>query len=135
VGFFNKSRRPRVDCSNMPSRTVQSEKASCDINNIVRQYRRTGVLPHMAARMPEFGDVSEVGDFREAVERVRATEAWFSKLPAAVRAKFQNDPIALMDAVGDPSREPELKALGLFGEEVEAAKAELEKAAAGSPPA
>jgi len=128
-----RSRRPQVDCSVEPSRTVQSEKDSCDINFIVAQYRRTGVLPHMAARMPEFGDVSEVGDFKEALDRVQATQAWFRKLPAKVRSHFENDPVALMDAVGDPERYDELEKLGLFGEKVEAAKAVLE--AAGAPAA
>jgi len=125
--------RPQVDCSTIPSRTVQSEKDSCDINKIVAQYHRTGVMPHMAARMPEFGDVSEVGDFREAMERVQSTQKWFSRLPAKVRAKFANDPVALMDAVGDPSRYDELVELGLLGKEVEEAKASLE--AAGAPAA
>jgi len=123
---------PQVDCSTMPSRTVQSEKQSCDINFIVSQYRRTGVLPHMAASMPVFGDVSEVGDFREAVEKVEAVKAWFEKLPAKVRTLFDNDPVALMDAVGDPARDDELQKLGLFGKKVEAAKAALE-AGGGSP--
>jgi len=128
-----RSRRPQVDRSLMPSKTIQSEKQNCDINFIVAQYRRTGILPHMAARMPEFGDVSEVGDFREAVERVEATKEWFRHLPAKVRAHFDNDPVALMDACGDLDRQDELMELGLFGKEVEAAKAALE--AGGAPPA
>jgi len=133
VGTFSRSRRPTVDCSVEPSRTVQSEKESCDINFIVSQYRRTGVLPHVAARMPSYADVSEVGDFRELVERVEATRKWFTKLPAKVRAAFENDPVALMDAIGDPAKQELLKELGLIGEKVEAAKADLE--AAGAPAA
>lgn len=129
MGMFSSDRRPTVDCSLEPSRTVQSEKQSCDINFIVAQYRRTGVLPHMAARMPVFGDVSDVGDFREAIERVEATKAWFAKLPAKVRGRFENDPVELMDAVGDPSRFEELQALGLFGPKVDAAKLEAEPGA------
>jgi len=121
-----RSRRPVVDCSNMPDRAVQSEKKNCDINFIVSQYRRTGVLPHIAARRPQFGDVSEVGDFREAVQRVEDTKRWFMTLPAKVRAKFDNDPVGLMDAMSDPTRYSELEGLGLVGEKVEAAKAELE---------
>jgi len=117
----------------MPSRTVQSEKQSCDINFIVSQYRKTGVLPHMAARMPTYADVSEVGDFRELVDRVEATKKWFAKLPAKVRAAFNNDPVELMDSIGDPSQQAKLEELGLIGKKVEAAKADLE--AAGSPPA
>jgi len=135
VGTFNQSRRPTVDCSVMPSRTVQSEKQSCDINYIVSQYRKTGVLPHQAARMPVYADVSEVGDFRELVDRVEATKRWFAKLPAKVRAAFGNDAVALMDAIGDPDQQAKLEELGLIGKKVEEAKADLEKAAAGSPPA
>jgi len=83
--------------------------------------------------MPTFMDVSEVGDFRELVDRVEATKEWFMKLPAKVRAAFQNDPVGLMDAMMDPSKKAELEALGLIGKKVEDAKAELE--AGGAPPA
>jgi len=130
VATYSSERRPTVDCSVMPSRTVQSEKQSCDINFIVAQYRKTGVLPHVAARMPAFADVSEVGDFRELVDRVEATRKWFSKLPAKVRAAFGNDPVSLMDAIGDPSQQAKLEELGLIGKKVESAKAELEAAKA-----
>jgi len=133
VGTFKHDRRPVVDCSVEPSRTVQSEKDACDINRILDRFRKTGQISHVASRMPIFGDVSDVGDFREAVERVEATKEWFRHLPAKVRAHFDNDPVALMDACGDLDRQDELMELGLFGKEVEAAKAALE--AGGAPPA
>jgi len=113
VGTFKHDRRPVVDCSVEPSRTVQSEKDACDINRILERFRKTGQISHVASRMPVFGDVSEIGDFREAVERVERTRDWFVHLPAKVREKFANDPVALMDAISDPARHDELKALGL----------------------
>jgi len=134
MGMYRHERRPVVDCSVEPDRAVQSEKRNCDINFIVGQYRKTGVMPHVAARMPSFADVSDVGDFRELVDRVEATKKWFGKLPAKVRAAFDNDPVALMDSINDPSQQAKLEGLGLTGKKVEAAKAGLE-AAAGSPPA
>jgi len=137
VGTYSSNPRPTVDCSTEPSRTIQSAKQECDINFIVAQYRKTGVMPHMAAKMPFFGDVSEVRDFRESVELVEGVARWFGKLPAKVRAAFGHDPAQLMDAMSDPSREGELRELGLVGKAVEDAKAVLEAAgsAGGAPPA
>lgn len=105
--------RPVVDCSTRPSRTRQSHKESCDINYIVRQYRRTGLVTHLSQGVPRYGDVSEAGDFREVMQRVRDAQEWFLGLPAKVRSHFANDVAAFMDAQADPSRAKELEALGL----------------------
>lgn len=94
----------RVDCSNLPSMTVQSEAESCDINRIVAQFDRTGLVTHLARGIPQFADVSEVGDFQSAAQRVQEVSAWFMQLPAAIRKEFDNDPAALLDAAQDPSK-------------------------------
>lgn len=113
MGLRNKSARPVVDCSTVASRTVQSEKQACDINWIVAQYRRTGNIAHLARGVPQFLDVSEVGDFRSVVDQVRQTEEWFMGLPSGVRTKFDNRVENLMDALADSSRWKELEDVGL----------------------
>lgn len=45
--------------SDEPSMTHQSHAESCDINNIIRQFDRTGVLPP-ATRQGQYGDVSNL---------------------------------------------------------------------------
>lgn len=113
MGLRNHSSRPVVDCSAVPSRTVQSEKQACDINWIVAQYRRTGNIAHLARGVPQFVDVSEVGDFRSVLDQVRQTEEWFMRLPSGVRTKFDNRVENLMDALADRSRWKELEDVGL----------------------
>lgn len=103
-------RRPVVVCG--PGRTKQEFKDECDVNNIIRRYTRDGFLAHVAQGVPRFLDVSEVGDFRQAIDQVRAATAFFEGLPAKVRAKFKNDPTKFIDEAGQMTRD-ELRELGL----------------------
>lgn len=96
------------------SRTRQSMKSECDINNIVARFKRTGVLSPVRAGSGVYLDVSTVGDYREACDRVRSADRMFMKLPAKVRAVFGNDPSRFLDAVVDPRRKSELEDLGVF---------------------
>lgn len=114
MGMRSDDPRPVVDCSDRPSRTKQSFKDECDINKIMAKYRRTGLVTHLARGVPRFADVSEVGSYREAVERVRAGEAHFRALPAAVREAFDNSAAAYVEWLSDPTNdETKLEALGI----------------------
>lgn len=54
--------------------THQSHADSCDINKIIKQYDRTGVLPP-AAHPPQYGDVSELGgDLTEQINKSLHTQ-------------------------------------------------------------
>jgi len=75
---------------------------ACDVNKIVSRFQRTGVLTHLARGVPQFLDVSEVGDYRTALENARAAEKYFMSLPAKVRAKFDNDPLRYLEVLQDP---------------------------------
>ena len=74
-----------------PSRAVQSQKEEADINTIVRNFGLTGVLP-VGVRVPQYGDFTGTGDYRDCVEAVRAAQESFDKLPATLRAELDNDP-------------------------------------------
>lgn len=95
-----------------PGRTKQEFVAECDINNILRRFTRDRFLTHVNQREPMFLDVSEVGDFRTAIDQVRAATEYFEQLPAKVRARFGNDPARFMDEAGQLGR-GELRELGL----------------------
>lgn len=95
-----------------PSLAIQSQKAEADINNIVRNFGVTGRLP-ASVRLPEYGDFDTVSDYRSAIEAVRAAEAEFSKIPATIRAEFQNDPHAFATYCLDPSNLARLREWGL----------------------
>jgi len=93
-------------------RTKQEFKHECDVNTIIRRFVRDGFLVHMAKGTPKFLDVSEIGDYRTAIDQVRAAEEYFGNLPAKVRAKFGNDAARFLDEAGKLSRD-ELRELGL----------------------
>lgn len=125
VSVYGPRVRPVLECP--AGLTRQSMAAECDINNIVSRYEKTGMISHVDARSGVFADVSEVGDYREAIDRVRKAEEWFMRLPAKVRAEFKNDPAEFLDYVVKPENRADLEARGI-----------LEKApgdAGGAPPA
>ncbi len=97
-----------------PSLTKQSFARECDINLIMAKYARTGVLSHVNEAMPRYDDVSQVGDFREAQERVIRGKDLFALLSPEAREIFQNDPSRFFEFVADPANEREVVKLG-FG--------------------
>jgi phage internal scaffolding protein len=94
------------------SLTRQSDALGADINDIMGRWEKTGVVP-FSGREPVFADVSSVGSFREAQEVMVRAQEGFMALPAAVRARFGNDPVAFLDFCGDAANRPELEELGL----------------------
>ncbi|WNK13614.1 MAG: internal scaffolding protein [Microvirus sp.] len=96
-----------------PTRTQISEQPSTDINEIVRQFGLTGQLPDNPLP-PSYGDFSDVLDYHSALNSVRRSEAAFEALPAALRARFSNDPGALIEFLGDEANRLEAASLGLI---------------------
>lgn len=94
--------------------TKQSHKAECDIHNILKQYKKTGVINHITNRSALYADLPDVMDYQEAIEMVRTAQDGFGDLPAVVRDRFNNDPFFFLQALGDPSRRAEMVELGLI---------------------
>ena len=115
-----------------PSLAQQHYKDECDINNILRQFNITGLLPE-SPLSPRFGDFTGIGDYHTALNRVLAAQNEFEALPAQIRARFNNDPAQLIEFLDDETNRPEAEQLGLVenaaAEVVEAAKVTPEKAA------
>lgn len=105
---------------NDESRTHQSFKDECDINNIVRKYKRTGVVTHVTSKVGSFSDLSDVPTFHEAMNIVAEATQHFEQLPAALRKRFANDPAQFLDFVHDEKNLPEMRELGLLKPEVSA---------------
>lgn len=79
-----------------PSLTKQSDAQAADINNIMRKYRINGVVDHVSPIMPQFADVSQVGDYQAALNAVMHADELFYSLPAKLRSEFSNDPSLLV---------------------------------------
>lgn len=94
------------------SLTRQSELAASDVNRIVAQYDKTGMLPQVTVQ-GLFVDVSEAGDYRTALDRVREADRVFNRLPAPARLAFDNDPAVFLDAFQSDEGMAQLRKLGL----------------------
>jgi phage internal scaffolding protein len=99
-----------------PSRTQQSFRDECDINNILRQFNVTGQLP-VGSVQPQYGDFSGITDYQSALNAVMAAQDSFLALPAKVRARFDNDPALFVEFASDEANKDERKALGLLSQE------------------
>ena len=115
-----------------PSLAQQHFKDECDINNILRQFNITGLLPE-SPLSPRYGDFTGIGDYHTALNRVIAAQDEFEALPAQIRARFNNDPAELIEFLEDDKNRPEAESLGLVdsgaAEAVEAPKTTPEKVA------
>jgi len=97
-----------------PSRTDQSFKKECDINNIMRKYRATGQVAHLSARKAVYGDFSMYGDYQDCLNKAIGAQELFNALPADVRKRFGQNPQQLLDFVADASNRDEAIKLGLI---------------------
>jgi len=95
-----------------PSLAKQSFAEEVDINTIVRRFNVTGELPQ-AVRLPTYGDFTNVMDFKQAQNAIRAAEESFMAMPHEIRARFDNDPARFVDFCSDPENLPQAKKWGL----------------------
>ena len=102
-----------------PTMTQQHFKEECDINTIMERFGVTGELP-TNIRQPMSADFIEAMNFHEAQNALLEAKNSFMELPAQVRAKFENDPAALiqyleadLDENGSKEREEFMGKYGL----------------------
>jgi phage internal scaffolding protein len=95
-----------------PSLAQQQFKDETDINNILRQFNITGLLPE-APVSPRYGDFTGISDYKTAIDRVMATNNEFDALPAPIRARFDNDPANLIEFLNNEENRLEAEKLGL----------------------
>lgn len=94
------------------SLTKQSFAEECDINTIVRNFGLTGKLPDNYSP-PQYGDFEGIFDYQSALNSVIAAERSFMELPAHIRARFHNNPQALLEFVSNEDNLEEAVKLGL----------------------
>jgi len=96
-----------------PSKTLQSDAAAADINNILKRYEKTGQLPDMIKTDPRYGDFSDVPTYQEAYATVLHANEQFNALSAQVRARFQNSPEEFLAFTSNPANIKEMVTMGL----------------------
>lgn len=99
----------------VPSMARQEFKDQCDINNILKQFKRTGIINHISAqaRQGSYEDLPDPIEYQDALNAVLAAQESFATLPSKVRSRFDNDPAKFLDFMSDPKNAEEIYDLGL----------------------
>lgn len=95
------------------SMAKQSFKHEADINNIVKQYLKTGVLPE-GSRQPTYGDFSSGDDYAECLIKIQNAQDDFDALPSDLRERFENDPENFLSFMSDENNREEAEKMGLI---------------------
>lgn len=95
------------------SLTKQSMKDDADINFIIKQFDKTGVINHRNQYEGDYGDYSEAVTFDEAMRIVADANSMFETVPAKIRKQFGNDPGRFVEFVNNPENREELVKMGL----------------------
>ncbi|WNK13564.1 MAG: internal scaffolding protein [Microvirus sp.] len=111
VSAYSKKLKIQLNCSD-PSRTKQSFRDECDVNQIMARYLQTGVLDFQQQYEPQYGDVPS-DDFQASMEKVAHARQMFADMPAKLRDRFNNDPGRFLAFVQDDANLPEARLLGL----------------------
>lgn len=104
MSVMEKRLQTTLDASG-PVLTDQSWLKSQDINNIMKKYQKTGVLPETRAHLAQYLDVSEVPSLEDAHDMVMEARSMFMELPSDVRKLMDNDPTKLYDYCKDPKNQ------------------------------
>lgn len=105
-----------LDFAGEVSRTKQEFRAECDINTIMSKYVDKGIAP-VSVGVGKYGDFSGASDFLDAQLTIKAAEEQFAALPAKVRDRFKNEPMAFLEFVSNKDNYNEARELGLLIEE------------------
>lgn len=118
------------------SLTQQHFAQEADIKTIIKKHDRTGIISHVARGVAQYGDFSEVNEYREALDVVNAANASFMQLPSQVRSMFENDAGKFFEFATNPENDAKMIELGLkeappsLNPKLEAAEAANKAAAA-----
>lgn len=98
------------DDENLVQHSMQDE---CDINVIMKRYEKTGELTHLGGMAAQYGDFSDVTDYKTGMERIMEADALFMELPASIRDRFNNDPSKFVEFATDPKNLDKMREWGL----------------------
>lgn len=93
--------------------TEQAHKKITDMNYILRDYAKTGLMKHVKKHEGTYDDIS-VTDFQEAMFKVTSAQNMFNELPSAIKKRFGNDPAEFLGFVQDSNNLDEMAKLGIL---------------------
>lgn len=128
--------RGETDLSDFgPSLTRQEFSEECDINVIMAQYEKTGVISHVNQREPMYVDYTMIpDDLMGTMAQLKLGEEAFMSLPASVRKEFDNNALNFVEFASDPENLDQMREWGL-APPVKAPDAPVKVEIVGTPPA
>lgn len=99
-----------------PVITDQSDANSADINVIMANYAKTGVLPATREALAQYVDNTQVVSLEEAHALIKDAQDMFMQLPAEIRKLMDNDPAKMEQFIADPKNKDILVKNGIIEE-------------------
>lgn len=102
-----------IDCSNLPSMTVQADASEADINKIIARFEKAGMVTRLNSVQPFYGDVSQLDGLQDALIKVQQADDLFMSMSAQIRERFDNDPVKMVDFLNDDRNRAEAESIGM----------------------
>ena len=74
----------------------------CDINSIVSNYKKTGLLSHQKEKLGRYIDNTKIPSLMDAQTLIRDAKESFLALPSDIRKLMDHDPTKLVDFIQNP---------------------------------
>lgn len=96
------------------SMTDQSDKNYLDINNIMKNYAKTGLLPQFKDKIAQYIDVTQIPSYMDAHNQISRARELFMQLPSPIRKLMDNNPANLEKVVSNPNYKDILMQYGIL---------------------
>lgn len=99
-------------------KTDQSFKKMCDINSIVKNYQKTGILSHQKEKLGQYIDNTKIPSLMDAQVLLRDAKEAFLSLPSDMRKLMDHDPTKLVEFIQNPKNKQMLLDNGILEKKV-----------------
>lgn len=106
-------KRTTINCGTK-QKTDQSYKKMCDINSIVKNYQKTGILSHQRENLGRYIDNTKIPSLMDAQELLRHAKESFLALPSDIRKLMDHDPTKLVEFIQNPKNKQMLLDYGIL---------------------
>ena len=95
------------------SPTQQHQAKSADIQFIMKQFNKTGLVNHINAVQGRYEDYPTAFEFKEAQDLIANAKSMFETVPHEIRAKFHNEPGEFVDFMTNEANRDAIFELGI----------------------
>ena len=78
--YANRKSHPKLFSA--PSMAHQSFKQECDINRIMKNFEKTGLMSHVNVHQGDYGDFTDFESYHDSMNQVLAAQEMFQSIPA-----------------------------------------------------